>query len=1228
MEQQSNYVVDTPFRLSVRLRGRFGRLSLMLAGLVMAMGWFVPSALAQQTITTITDCSSDAALRTAIGNGGIINFNCGTTTINLSSSLTVARSVTIDGGGKITINGNGNRIFDVSIGQFLSVQNITLTGGNADRGGAIRVNSATVWVINSTLTSNSCTATDDNSGCGGAIYVTGAGATLNVVKSNLNNNTATNGEGGAIAVLNGTVKVIRSTLSNNTAKKGGGIGNLKGKVTVSYSTVSNNNGSEQGGAFFANEAPSTVIEGTTIDGNTSTRGGVMMTSGADANSNQVTIRNSTLSNNQATDTNTPGALDMNEVTLVITNSTLAQNKGQNPGAIRINENTTVATIRYSTIAFNESTASPKLIGGIQKRSGTSSLSLQGVIIASNTDRNCGPDGISLNNVSNNLQFSDATCADLQEQNPNITFLQSDGGDTQTIPVSAGSPAVNANGTNCPTTDQRGYLRNDGSCDIGAYELNASAPPAPTLTSIISKTATGGNPVYDLTVSGTNFTEASVVNWNGQPLPTVYISDTELRAFVPIDDMNNVSIVPITVDGSDPKNFTASGVGALPEGVTITGPTSGEITVGYNFTATITPTAVTQTVTYNWQATDQAAISDTSILNNVQNFSWGTAGQKVITVTASLKGQTVTDTHVFTINTPVAPSGLDTTNSPTTGTTGVQTNFNVSVQPLTATQPITYIWQATDQQTITQTNGGSTSQVPFTWTEPGLKFITVTVQNVLTTFTQSFTVTIEAATTTTPPAGVIIAGPIVGQTGQVYSFTAAVNPDTTSQPLTYIWQATDQTQQLNALRGLTDQITFTWNTTGTKTITVTANNAAGNVDDTHTIVIEEAKGTVPPTDVTLTGPTSGETGMAYIFTATVGVSTTLPVTYTWQATDQIIISRPADNQNDVISFTWMTSGTKLITVTAQNAFGEATASQSIVIEVSPSMMPPTDVTLTGPTTGETGLAYHFTATVGLSTTLPVTYTWQATDQTIISRPGGGQSDVISFTWATSGTKTITVTAENAFGEAMATRAIVIEVAVTGTPPTEVMIDGIMAGGLNTGYQFRATVNPDGTTQPLTYTWQATDQTSVIHVKGPSGRLSAAQTGLLSDTVPFTWTTEGDKLITVTVENAYGAVTDVHSATIVAQPLAVTINGPTMGLIRQAYVFSATIEPLTATQPITYSWFPEPDAGQGTAVVTYSWPLTGTQVITIGAANLGGVVTDSHVIMIDLPRIYLPVVFKEE
>ena len=90
--------------------------------------------------------------------------------------------------------------------------------------------------------------------------------------------------------------------------------------------------------------------------------------------------------------------------------------------------------------------------------------------------------------------------------------------------------------------------------------------------------------------------------------------------------------------------------------------------------------------------------------------------------------------------------------------------------------------------------------------------------------------------------------------------------------------------------------------------------------------------------------------------------------------------------------------------------------------------------------------------------------------------------------------------------------------------------------------------------------------------------------------------------------------------------VDITGPVTGTTGTAYVFTATVAPPTATLPITYTWSPQPDAGQSGPVVTYTWATAGTKAITVTAENCGGVVSDTHAITI-WGYVYLPLVVRD-
>lgn len=67
----------------------------------------------------------------------------------------------------------------------------------------------------------------------------------------------------------------------------------------------------------------------------------------------------------------------------------------------------------------------------------------------------------------------------------------------------------------------------------------------------------------------------------------------------------------------------------------------------------------------------------------------------------------------------------------------------------------------------------------------------------------------------------------------------------------------------------------------------------------------------------------------------------------------------------------------------------------------------------------------------------------------------------------------------------------------------------------------------------------------------------------------------------------------------------------------YTFTAEPAPLEALPPFTYTWQPEPDAGQGTSEAVYSWALPGTYAITVTVENCGGYVQATHTITIYTP-----------
>jgi hypothetical protein len=177
--------------------------------------------------------------------------------------------------------------------------------------------------------------------------------------------------------------------------------------------------------------------------------------------------------------------------------------------------------------------------------------------------------------------------------------------------------------------------------------------------------------------------------------------------------------------------------------------------------------------------------------------------------------------------------------------------------------------------------------------------------------------------------------------------------------------------------------------------------------------------VPPSGVEIDGPVIGVIDSAYAFTATTApISAMTPITYIWEATDQLTVIHSSDLISDAVAFEWPVSGAKTITVTALNIIGTAMMTHSIRFPIALA-----DIEIAGPFLGAIGDTHTFTATTSpLTASVPVTYVWEATDQAPVIHTSDLITDSAAFGWPVSGTKTITVTALNEGGAVTAAHLI--------------------------------------------------------------------------------------------------------------------------------------------------------------------------------------------------------------
>ena len=267
----------------MRVRGPILSLSLACGTALLFAAVFViivPSVVGAAGVvgTGASTSCTDAALDTALVDGGLVTFDCGgAATIDISTGTgtkMIDTDTTVDGGGRIIISGgNAVTVFSLNSGVTFTVKNLTITDGRVSGGN------------------------------GGGM--TNNGGSLSVTNCTMSGNSASEGVGGGIINFSGTLTVTNSTFTGNSADVGGGgIVNNGGSVTVANSTFSGNRagavgGGGSGGAIY-NNSGSLTVSNSTFSGNSAVNGyggGILNADGA----GPLTITNSTFTDNSADD---------------------------------------------------------------------------------------------------------------------------------------------------------------------------------------------------------------------------------------------------------------------------------------------------------------------------------------------------------------------------------------------------------------------------------------------------------------------------------------------------------------------------------------------------------------------------------------------------------------------------------------------------------------------------------------------------------------------------------------------------------------------------------------------------------------------------------------------------------------------------------------------------------------------------------------------------------------
>lgn len=245
------------------------------------------------TVTSSAD-SGPGTLRQEVADASaddIIDFDAGIDHIALSSGqIVIDKSLTIDGGGNVTINGGGaNRIFDLSgsprtwniLGLFIT-NGLANGAGNDAFGGGIRMSfdthANTLVVSNCTIAN--CSAND----FGGGIYIHSGtvSSRVSICDSAIGDNTAGLDGGGVYTAARLDMDYV--LLSGNTSSKGGALSSSDDVSTSTWRNVTflENEATESGGAIYVKHVAADIVDCTFTGNVAGVRGGAIYTAGLGA----------------------------------------------------------------------------------------------------------------------------------------------------------------------------------------------------------------------------------------------------------------------------------------------------------------------------------------------------------------------------------------------------------------------------------------------------------------------------------------------------------------------------------------------------------------------------------------------------------------------------------------------------------------------------------------------------------------------------------------------------------------------------------------------------------------------------------------------------------------------------------------------------------------------------------------------------------------------------------
>ncbi|MDM8518824.1 FG-GAP-like repeat-containing protein [Anaerolineales bacterium HSG6] len=803
-------------------------------------------------------------------------------------------------------------------------------------------------------------------------------------------------------------------------------------------------------------------------------------------------------------------------------------------------------------------------------------------------------------------------------------------------------------------------------------------PGDELTYTITITNVGEEPATNLVV--TDVIPAGAIFKDNQAIMQDGVAQlesdeiTEVSFSVTVDEVTNeivnedyrVTSKEITVGRS--CNSVRNEVQIRIKELTVIGPITGFMGIDYHFTVQISPTYATAPFVYRWQSNGMqngpTEVFNQSLTENLATISWDTEdkiGLQPITITVQGAQNEIVKVHYITLTTgAVNQVHIE---GPTSVEARQPYTFTAKAMPFEAATPITYIWEATNQE-ITEIYTSSTLShaIPLTWMKAGIKLITVTANNMdgSAVGTHTITTTVFGCQ---PITGALLSRLSSDQLTTDTKVQFKVNI-TEGDPFLYTWTLdgvpqAEQTgtweHQFPTAMSYTVGVTVTNDCTTpdlylSETVQVdeaseanlsrsykTVNFTSFDVGDrlTYTIFIRNDSST-PALEVGLTDPIPA--GVAYLSDS---------ATANGQALPDIPVGGPVIWSGDIYS------GTPVVVSFAVNVL----TTSNPITNIATLTYSGTEMLLQQVSNYNPG----FTLSINegaLYTNIPtVTLRYSWTEPAIgqmheahLSNDGGfgGTGDIVirSITpdipnpnieaeWllTTYGDyvmpRTVYVRFRNSFGEY--SYPVQDDIIYDPIPPeaTNITINGLTPRSMKIRQ-----------TQMVTIAMTASDDNSgVSQIELSNDGLTYSAISSEAGTIETAWLLQAEGDLFVRVYDRAGNITVVETGAV--PPEVVSISGtvtPTIVTGSHYVTLTASVLPLTTIMPITYIWEAtdrEESIVISTNALTHtavlSWPLSmsGIKTVTVTAVNVAGTVSSTIEIEIHFPGgIYLPILLRQQ